>query len=225
MSVSSITSTQRLIISFCALPDEDVEQLRAADLDFYGSNSSGWSDSSAENDELPPAKRTRESAAAASSSSAAREAESENDDTEASSASGYGDADRGYISAKIRHLPKLGCGCTRKNHHLATPANNMEELMYSLEKGTKRDKNIFIMGEFSLGLREPATGARRRNFCIVFYGMKFVVSPFQKYIPWATTLFSHFRSLLKLDALLLVLINCLDVKPVMPYQVVWRQIS
>ena len=131
---------------------------------FYGSDSSGWSDSSADNDELPPAKRTRELAAAASSSSAALEAESENDDTETSSASGYGDADRGYISAKIRHLQKLGCGCRGNNHRLAIPANNMEELMYSLEKGTKRDKTIFSMGEFSLGLREPAAGVRRRNF-------------------------------------------------------------
>ena len=163
MSVSSITSGQRLRISFCALPDEDVEELRAADLDFSGSKSSGWSDSSADDDELPPAKQTRESPATASSSSAAQEAESENDDTEASSASGYGDADRGYISAKIRHLPKLGCGCTRKNHHLAISANNMEELMYSLEKGTKRDKNIFIMGELSAGLQKPAAGASRRN--------------------------------------------------------------
>ena len=164
VSVSSMTSAQRLIISFCTLLDEDVEQLRTSYLDFYGSDSSGWSDSSADNNELPPAKRTRESAAAASSSSAAREAESENDETEASSASGYGDADRGYISAKIRHLKKLGCDSRGKNHHLAIPANNMEELMYFLEKGTKRDKTIFIMGEFSLALREPAAGARRRNF-------------------------------------------------------------
>ena len=36
-----------------------MEQLRAADLDFYGSDSSGWSDSSADDDEFPPAKRTR----------------------------------------------------------------------------------------------------------------------------------------------------------------------
>ena len=159
-----MTSAQRLSISFCTLPDEDVEQLRAADLDFYGSDSSGWSDSSADDNELPPAKRTRESAAAASSSSVALEAESESDDTEASSASGYGDADRGYISAKIRDLQKLGCGCTGKNHQLAIPANSMEELMYSLERGTKRDKKIFIMGELSAGWREPTAGARRRNF-------------------------------------------------------------
>ena len=78
-------SAQRLRISFCALPDEDVEELRAADLDFYGSNSSGWGDSRADDDESPPAKQTRESPATASSSSAAQEAESENDDTEASS--------------------------------------------------------------------------------------------------------------------------------------------
>ena len=36
--------------------------------------------------------------------------------------------------------------------------------MYSLEKGTKRDKKIFVMGELSAGLREPAAGACRRNF-------------------------------------------------------------
>ena len=141
-----------------------MEQHRPADLDVYGSDCSGWSDSSADDDELPPAKRTRESAAASSSSSTAKEAESENDDSQASSASGYGDADRGYISAKICDLQKLGCSCTRKNHHLAIPANNMEELMYSLEKGKKRDKNIFCMGKLSAGLREPATGASQRNF-------------------------------------------------------------
>ena len=114
---------------------------------------------------LPIFKLQKES----SSSSTAKEAESENDDSQASSASGYGDADRGYISAKICDLQKLGCGCTGKNHHLAIPANNMEELMYSLEEGTKRDKNIFCIGELSAGcenlaLREPATGASQRNF-------------------------------------------------------------
>ena len=96
-----MTSARRLRISFSALPDEDAEQLSAADLDFYGS---GWSDSSADDDELPTAKRTRESTAATSSSSAAQEAESESDDSEASNASGYSNVDRFYISAKICDL-------------------------------------------------------------------------------------------------------------------------
>ena len=117
-----MTRPRRLHISFCALPDEDVEQLSAADLDFYGS---GWSKSSADDDELPTAKRTRESAAAASSSSTAQEAESESDDTEASNASSYSNVDRLYISAKNRDLQKLGCGSTGKNHHLAIPAKSL----------------------------------------------------------------------------------------------------
>ena len=65
-----------------------MEQLRAADLDFYGSDSSGWSDSSAsaDDDEFPPAKRTRAASASQLPPLAAlalpmQEDESESDDT------------------------------------------------------------------------------------------------------------------------------------------------
>ena len=89
-----MASRRRLSISFCALPNDDVERLRENNLEFYGSDSNGTSDSGTDNeglDALPPTKRPH----ARSSDEVSGE-----ENTSGSGESDREEAHRGYIAAK-----------------------------------------------------------------------------------------------------------------------------
>ena len=155
-----MTSAQRLRISFCALPDEDVEELRAVDLDFYGSNSSGWSDSSADDDELRLPSKLVNQVLLVAALALPRKLRARM--TTQKPAVQVATAMPAVATSQLKSVTSKKSDVAVQRR-IAT-LQSLEELMYSLEKGTKRDKNSFIMGELSAGLQKPAAGASRRNF-------------------------------------------------------------